>query len=86
LHLSDYALIHNTRRDERCDTRVSIDTTIFIGDHDLHDDRRIEYLETVPKVGEEILIATNRSIYDPPREKKSVFSHYTSGALKTHKL
>ena len=73
LHLSDYALIHNTRRDERCETRVSIDTTIFIGDHDLHDDRRIEYLETVPKVGEEILITTNRSIYDPLREKKLSF-------------
>ena len=82
IHVSDYALLHKTRRNEKAKTRVSIDTTIFAGDHDVHPDRRSEYLDTIPKIGEELYIACMTSENDPPPEKKTVFSHYTSGSLK----
>lgn len=83
INISDYALIHKTKRNPGAGSRVSIDTTIFAGDHDVHPDRKMEYLDNIPKIGEELFIACNVSENDPPHEKNSVFSHYTSGTL-TH--
>ena len=85
VHLSDYALIHATHREGGCGTRVSIDTTVCVGDHSVHPDREIEYLEEVSIIGEDYLISSNRSIKDKIETKKSLYSHYTTGAIKLHK-
>lgn len=86
INISDYALIHKTNRLPNAGTRVSIDTTIFAGDHDVHPDRRLEYLDHIPFIGEELFIACNVSEFDKPHEKNTVFSHYTSGTLNHVKL
>ena len=82
INVSDYALLHKTKRNPGAGTRVSIDTTIFAGDHDVHPDRKTEYLDTIPNIGEELFIACLRSEIDEVSDKKTVFSHYTSGSLK----
>ena len=82
INVSDYALLHKTKRNPGAGTRVSIDTTIFAGDHDVHPDRETEYLDTIPNIGEELFIACIRSEVDEVSDKKTVFSHYTSGSLK----
>ena len=82
INVSDYALLHKTKRNPGAGTRVSIDTTIFAGDHDVHPDRKTEYLDTIPNIGEELFIACLRSEVDEISDKKTVFSHYTSGSLK----
>ena len=33
--------------------RVSIDTTLMVGNHPVHPDREVEYLDKVPIIGEE---------------------------------
>jgi len=86
VHISDYALIHATHRAPTCGTRISIDTTIFAGDHEVHIDREAEYLDKVEIIGEEILVSSNRSINEELIiDKKSIFSHYTTGNLSFHK-
>ncbi len=83
VHISDYALIHATGRKNDCGTRVSIDTTICVGEHDVHPDRKIEYIKDLKIVGEEIFIPTIRSIKDEHVvDKKTTFSHYTTGNLR----
>lgn len=81
VNISDYALIHQTRRKANGGTRVSIDTTIFVGDHDVHPDRVIEYMDEIPNIGEDFFVACNVSEKGPAHEKRSTFSHYTSGTL-----
>jgi hypothetical protein len=86
VHISDYALIHATHRTPTCGTRISMDTTVFVGDHDIHMDREAEYLDEVKIIGEEILVSSNRSINEELIiDKKSVFSHYTTGTLSFYK-
>jgi hypothetical protein len=85
VHLVDYALIHETRRNNNCGTRISIDTTIYVGDYDIHKDRQSEYIDEVKIFGEDLFVSTNRSIYDGTvLDKKTSFSHYTSGTLQIH--
>ena len=82
INISDYALIHNTKRQPNCGTRISIDTTIFVGDHDVHPDRVIEYLDKIPDIGNDLFVGCLVSEDEKHHEKKSVFSNYTSGTLK----
>jgi len=85
IHLVDYALIHETHRNENCGTRISIDTTIYVGDYDIHEDRQSEYLDEMKIFGEDLFITTNRSVHENQIvDKKTSFSHYTSGTLKIH--
>ncbi len=42
VYISDYASIHNTQRKKNCGTRISIDTTFFVGKHEPHSDRKKE--------------------------------------------
>ena len=56
INISDYALIHNTKRLPNCGTRISIDTTIFVGDHDVHPDRIIEYQDKIPSIAKTYLL------------------------------
>ena len=51
IYISDYALVHNTNRKKNSGTRISIDTTIFIGNHKPHKDRLKEYRNKIPNVG-----------------------------------
>ena len=80
--ISDYALIHKTRRVKNAGTRISIDTTVFAGDHDVHPDRASEYLSRIPRVGEDLFIQCLASENEDFSDKKTVFSHYTSGTLR----
>lgn len=83
VHISDYALIHATHREKNSGTRVSIDTTILVGDHNVHPDREPEYLDKLEIIGEDLLISTKRSVKDSfVVDKKTTFSHYTTGNLK----
>jgi len=82
INLSDYALIHKTMRLPNAGTRVSIDTTIFVGDHKVHPDREIEYMNKIPFVGEDLFVKVINSELDNYNDKKSTFSHYTSGSLQ----
>ena len=85
VHISDYALIHATSRKDNCGTRVSIDTTVCVGDHDVHADRETEYLNSIETIGEELFVSVNRSTKDNNIiDKKTTFSHYTTGNLKVH--
>ena len=58
VHFSDYAAIHNTFREKNCGTRISIDTTIFVGNHLPHKDRIKEYTKKIPKIGNKINLLT----------------------------
>lgn len=87
VHISDYALIHATERKNHCDTRISIDTTIVVGDHAVHPDREVEYLDELEVIGEELFVSTNRTIKESSvKEKNTIFSHYSTGNLKVNKL
>jgi hypothetical protein len=86
INISDYALVHKTHRSNPCGTRISIDTTIFSGDHDVHPDREKEYLGYVPQIGENLIIKCRRSVTDDITDKQSTFSHYTSGNIEQIKI
>ena len=86
VYISDYALIHNTNRKKNSGTRISIDTTIFIGNHTPHKDRLKEYRNQIPNVGIDEFIDAGQYQSQKPAEKISTFSHYTSKVLKTVKL
>lgn len=86
IYVSDYALIHNTYRKPNCKTRISIDTTIFIGEHEPHPDRLKEYRDEIPFVGENELVDAGQYENQKFAEKSSVFSHYTSKVMKTVKF
>jgi len=82
INVSDYALIHNTHREASCGSRISIDTTIVPGEHEVHPDRMGEYLDTVPRIGETLLVKCHRSVNDAIPDKASAFAHYTTGNLE----
>lgn len=86
IYVSDYALIHNTFRKANCKTRVSIDTTIFIGEHEPHPDRLKEYRDDIPFVGENEFVDAGQYEKENFAEKVSTFSHYTSKVMKTVKF
>lgn len=86
INISDYVLIHNTKRRKNSGTRISIDTTIFSGDHDVHEDRRSEYLDNIPDIGENLFVACNVSEKKGHVDKKTTYSHYTTGNLSHIKI
>jgi len=86
LHFSDYSLPHKTKREPGAGTRVSIDTTMFVGDHDVLPDREAEYLDRIPRVGDELILKANISETEAFGDKKSTFSHYTTGNVNRHWL
>jgi hypothetical protein len=87
VHIVDYALIHETHRKKNCGTRISIDTNIYVGEHDVHKDRSSEYMEELKIFGEDLFISTSRTVSNKEiLDKKTSFSHYTSGTLNIHQL
>ena len=86
VHISDYASIHNTYRTKNCGTRVSIDTTIFVGNHKPHKDRKIEYRSKIPNIGLSEFVDAGQYESEKPARKISIYSHYTSRVLKLVKF
>ncbi len=82
IYLSDYALLHKTFRSEGCSDRISIDTTMFVGDHDVFESRSLEYSDEIPKVGNNFYCKCTKSENDPIVDKSSTFSHYAIENLK----
>ena len=68
-------------RNQNCKTRISIDTTILVGDHEVHPDRLIEYVENIPSIGEDLFVKCNVSEDESIIDKPTQFSHYTTGKL-----
>ena len=86
VNISDYAAIHNTLRKKNCGTRVSIDTTIFVGNYKPHKDRIREYTKKIPKIGLDQFVDSGQYEKSKFAKKISTFSHYTSGVLKIIKF
>ena len=82
LNISDYALIHKTKRKKNCGTRVSIDTTFYVGKNfEVTSDRKNEYLNEIPNIGRNLFAKCHSSINDNFNLKKSSFSHYSKGSV-----
>ena len=86
VNLSDYAAIHNTFRNRNCGTRVSIDTTLFVGNYKPHKDRLKEYTDKIPNIGLNHFVDSGQYEKDKPADKVSTYSHYTSKVLKLIKF
>jgi hypothetical protein len=86
VHFSDYAAIHKTYRKENSGTRISIDTTIFVGNHLPHKDRIKEYTKKIPAIGLDQFIDSGQYEKNAPASKISAYSHYTSKVLKIIKF
>ena len=86
VNLSDYAAIHNTFRKPNCGTRVSIDTTLFVGNHKPHKDRLKEYTDKIPNIGLNYFVDSGQYEKNKPADKVSTYSHYTSKVLKLIKF
>ena len=86
VNLSDYAAIHNTFREPNCGTRVSIDTTVFVGNYKPHKDRRKEYTNKIPDIGLNQFVDSGQFEKDKHADKVSTYSHYTSKVLRLIKF
>lgn len=86
VNLSDYAAIHNTFRNKNSGTRVSIDTTVFIGNKKPHKDRLKEYVAKIPEIGLDCFVDSGQYESSKPAEKVSTYSHYTSKVLRLIKF
>ena len=86
VNISDYSAIHNTFRSKNCGTRVSIDTTIFVGNYKPHKDRICEYTNQIPDIGLRQFVDSGQYEAKKYASKLSTFSHYTSGVLKIVKF
>lgn len=86
VNLSDYALIHRTERTEGCGTRVSIDTTIMVGDYEVKPERIREYTKTIPDFRNDHFMICHMSEKDPFEIEKSPFEHYTKKSLELIEL
>ena len=86
VNISDYAAIHHTNRKKNCGTRVSIDTTIFVGNYHPHKDRIKEYTKKIPNIGLNEFVDSGQYESSKFAKKNSTFSHYTSKVLKIIKF
>jgi hypothetical protein len=83
IHLSDFAIIHGTSVKQNARLRVSLDTSVYVDDNNPHVDRIGEYMNEIQIIGEDLFVSTTRSINENKIfEKKTEFSHFTSGTLK----
>ena len=83
VYLSDFAVIHATNRKPGARARMSIDTTVMVGDHEVHPDRTDEYVQELPAIGTRELVVINRSESDEVGAKATEFSHYLTGNRRT---
>jgi hypothetical protein len=82
IYFSDYSMIHKTHKyKENSGTRISIDTTLYIGDNPPHPDRELEYEKDFLNIGIDKVI--DPGLYSNEKNNKlTTFSHYTSGKRK----
>jgi len=78
--------MHNSFRKNNCGARVSVDTSIFVGNTLPHKDRMKEYTSKIPFIGIDEFIEASQSEIDKPAKKMSTYSHYASKVLKTIKF
>lgn len=81
VHLSDYSLLHRTIMRPSSGARLSIDTTIHVGNHNLPV-RSDEYLDSIPNIGKDTIVVIARSEKEAPVANASAFQHYTNGSLR----
>ena len=87
VYFSDYAMIHNTHKyNDNAGTRISIDTTLYIGDNPPHPDREKEYEKEFIDIGLSSVVDPGKFQDEKFSEKKTTFSHYTSRDRKIIKL
>ncbi len=86
VYFSDYAMVHNTHKTKNAGTRISIDTTLYIGSNPPHKDRISEYEKKFLNIGITNIIDPGKFEAEKILGKKSVFSHYTTGLRKNIKL
>lgn len=87
VYFSDYSMIHNTYKYKpNAGTRVSIDTTLYIGENPPHPDREKEYEKTFIDLGVNYIVDPGKFADEIISEKKTTFSHYTGEARKVIKL
>ena len=82
LYISDYAAIHRTFRNFGAGPRVSLDSTLMVGNKAVHPDRECEYVPSPPEIGRSLYAACLRSENDAVRDKLTSFSHYTTSNIK----
>lgn len=84
LYISDYAMIHNTHRKKNSKVRVSIDSTVFVDKYNKPPKSRIkEYRKIIPFLGIDEIVDAGQYEDDKYSEKKGVYSHYTSGSIRS---
>ncbi len=86
VYFSDYAMVHNTEKKKNAGTRISIDTTLYIGSNPPHKDRISEYEKKFLDIGISHIIDPGRYEREKILRKKSTFSHYTTGVRRNIKL
>lgn len=86
VYLSDFAVVHATTRKPGARARMSIDTTVMVGDHEVHPDRTDEYVQELPAIGVRDFVVIGRSERDAVGEKTTEFSHYLTGSRRTVQL
>lgn len=62
-------MIYNNKRKENAGTRISIDTTVFVGDHQPHLDRLTKYSDKPPAFGTKEIMNVFKSEYDDVKKK-----------------
>lgn len=86
IYISDYGVIHQTFRKTNAKTRISIDTTLIVGNHKPYKARKNEYRDRIPNYGIDEFVKSNRFEKDKIKNKKNTFSHYTKSLTENIKL
>lgn len=86
LNFCDYALLHETYRNNNAAGRVSIDSTLYFGEFEVVESRKPEYLSFIPKIGEDIFIKIRNSENEKYYERENAQYHYTYDSLEHVKL
>ena len=86
LYISDYAAIHRTFRNSGAGPRISIDSTVMVGNHAVHPDRACEYAPSPPELGTKLYARCLRSELDEVNDKVTPFAHYTTSNIEWVRL
>ena len=78
LNISDYALLHKTCRKKNSGTRISIDTTFYVGNNfSIARERKFEYSNKIPEIGTKMFAKCHVSENEKINNNKSKLTHYT---------
>jgi len=86
IYISDYGVIHQTYRKKNAKTRISLDTTLIVGNHKPYMFRKNEYKSKIPNYGIDEFVKSNKFENDKVKDKKNFFSHYTKALTENIKL